>query len=75
MFNAFERVAFDVFPGLAGLWEAAERAAGEPIRLAGAGPTLFWIGEEARTGEVAARLAHLDCTVIPTSTARSQWRP
>jgi len=74
VYNAFERVAFDVFPGLAALWEQAEHATGEPIRLAGAGPALFWIGEERRAAEVAARARALDCDVVATATAGSLWR-
>lgn len=74
IYNAFERVAFDVFPGLAGLWEDLEERIGEPIRLAGAGPTLFWIGPLEEAGVVAAKAAGLPCTVIPTRTSRSLWR-
>lgn len=75
IFNAFERVAFDVFPGLATLWEELETRIGEPIHLAGAGPTLFWIGPVAETDAVAARAQGLACTVIPTRTSASLWRP
>ncbi|MBI2767366.1 MAG: 4-(cytidine 5'-diphospho)-2-C-methyl-D-erythritol kinase [Chloroflexi bacterium] len=74
VFNAFERVAFDVFPGLAPLWEQLEARIGDAVHLAGAGPTLFWIGPPADTMTVAATAAGLDCTVIPTSTAGSPWR-
>jgi 4-diphosphocytidyl-2-C-methyl-D-erythritol kinase len=70
VFNAFERVAFDLFPGLAALWERAERRIGEPVRLAGAGPTLFWIGPRSRVRSVAEAVAGLGCTVIPTATRR-----
>ena len=74
LYNSFERVAFDCFPGLAALWERLEARTGEPVRLAGAGPTLFWIGppeDAARVGEAAAGL---DCAVIATATAGSSWR-
>ncbi|MBI5947445.1 MAG: 4-(cytidine 5'-diphospho)-2-C-methyl-D-erythritol kinase [Chloroflexi bacterium] len=74
VYNAFERVAFDVFPGLASLHERLESGVGEPIRLAGAGPTLFWIGTEARAGAVAAASAGLPCTTIRSATAGSLWR-
>ena len=74
LYNSFERVAFDCFPGLAGLWEQLEARTGEPIRLAGAGPTLFWIGPGDETGRVGEAAAGLDCTVIPTATAGSLWR-
>jgi 4-diphosphocytidyl-2-C-methyl-D-erythritol kinase len=74
VFNSFERVAFDVFPRLGKLWEAIERRTGEPARLAGAGPTLFWIGPPERAAGVAARAQGLACTVIQTATAGSLWR-
>jgi 4-diphosphocytidyl-2-C-methyl-D-erythritol kinase len=73
VFNAFERVAFDLFPGLAGLWQALEERVGEPVRLAGAGPTLFWIGPPHDAGRVAAAAEGLPCTVIASATAPSQW--
>lgn len=68
VFNAFERVAFDLFDDLAALWEQLEGRIGEPVRLAGAGPTLFWIGSEARAAIVAAAAQGLACTVIETAT-------
>ncbi|HSE46928.1 MAG TPA: hypothetical protein VLA89_16535, partial [Gemmatimonadales bacterium] len=74
IFNAFERVAFDMFPGLATLWEELETRVGEPIHLAGAGPTLFWIGPLRESDAVAARAEGLACTVIPTRTSPSLWR-
>ena len=74
LYNSFERVAFDCFPGLAALWEQLEARTGEAIRLAGAGPTLFWIGPLEDAGTVSDAAAGLDCTVIPTATAGSLWR-
>lgn len=74
VFNAFERVAFDVFPELSVLWQQLEDRIGEPVRLAGAGPTLFWIGPPGESQRVAASAAGLPCTVIQTQTARSLWR-
>lgn len=67
--NAFERVAFDVFDGLHDLWAALEGRTGEPIRLAGAGPTLFWIGDERAGASIAGAAAGLACTVIQSATA------
>ncbi len=75
LFNGFERVAFDCFPGLAALRERIEARIGEPVRLAGAGPTLFWIGPPERAEGVRASAAGLDCAVIATATAGSPWRP
>ena len=74
LYNSFERVAFDCFPGLAALWEQLEARTGEAIRLAGAGPTLFWIGATEDAERVSRAAASLDCTVIPTATAGSLWR-
>lgn len=68
VFNAFERVAFELFPWLAGLWEDLEARIGEPVRLAGAGPTLFWIGPSGGT-EVARAAEGAACSVIVTRTA------
>lgn len=69
VYNAFERVAFDLFDGLAALWEGLERRIGEPVRLAGAGPVLFWIGEPGRAVKAAAAAAGSACTIIETATA------
>jgi 4-diphosphocytidyl-2-C-methyl-D-erythritol kinase len=68
VFNAFERVAFELFPGLVGLWEDLETRIGEPVRLAGAGPTLFWIGPSGGT-EVARAAEGAACSVVSTRTA------
>lgn len=74
IYNTFERVAFDLFPGLAEQWEWLERATGAAIRLAGAGPTLFWIGSPGEGEEIARRASGSACTIIPTRTADSLWR-
>lgn len=68
VYNSFERVAFDLFEGLAHLWERLERRVREPVRLAGAGPTLFWIGHERNAPAVAAAAEGLPCTIIETAT-------
>lgn len=74
IYNAFERVAFDVFPGLGRLYETIEERTMGPIRLAGAGPTLFWIGSEFEAARVAEAGEGLPCTTILTRTAHSLWR-
>jgi len=74
IYNAFERVAFDVFPGLGRLYEALEERTGQPIHLAGAGPTLFWIGPESEAIRIAEAGEGLPCTTIRTRTAPSLWR-
>ncbi len=73
VYNAFERVAFAVFDGLADLHAELEARTGEPIRLAGAGPTLFWIGDESGAAAVASAASGRPCTAIRTATARSLW--
>jgi len=69
VFNAFERVAFELFPWLAVLWEDLETRIREPIRLAGAGPALFWIGAAGEGAAIAQRANGSECTVIHTRTA------
>jgi 4-diphosphocytidyl-2-C-methyl-D-erythritol kinase len=66
-FNAFERVAFDLFPWLAELWEDLEQRTGETIRLAGAGPCMFWIGRSGGA-TIATRARGAACEVILTRT-------
>jgi 4-diphosphocytidyl-2-C-methyl-D-erythritol kinase len=75
VYNSFEKVAFDLFAGLATLWEELERRTGEPIWLAGAGPTLFWVGPPDAAADIAARARGADCTIVETATAGSLWRP
>lgn len=74
IYNSFEKVAFDVFPGLGRLHADLEARIGSAIRLAGAGPTLFWIGPPAQRDEVASRAEGADCIVISTATEGSLWR-
>jgi 4-diphosphocytidyl-2-C-methyl-D-erythritol kinase len=74
VYNAFERVAFDVFPGLASLHEQLETRIARPIHLAGAGPTLFWLGDPGARDAVVSVAAGLPCSVIATATAASLWK-
>lgn len=67
--NAFERVAFDLFDGLHGLWLDLETRIGDAVRLCGAGSTLFWIGAPGEAAKVAAAADGALCTVIATATA------
>ncbi|MGE3076770.1 MAG: 4-(cytidine 5'-diphospho)-2-C-methyl-D-erythritol kinase [Dehalococcoidia bacterium] len=69
-FNAFERVAFELFPWLATLWTDLERRTGEIIRLAGAGPCLFWIGPLESAETVARAALGADCQVIQSQTVQ-----
>lgn len=68
-YNAFERVAFTEFPGLGDLKAAIERRITSEVRLAGAGPTLFWIGPPGEGEAVAVQAASLGCSVILTGIA------
>lgn len=72
-YNGFKRVADGAFPGLAALRRSLETATGTPLLLAGAGPTLAWIGAPGAGAAIAARAAGLNCDVLVTSTAESQW--
>ena len=69
VFNAFERVAFDVFPELSRLWLDIEQRLEIALRLAGAGPTLFWIGPMGDGAAIAEAARGADCTIIRTRTA------
>lgn len=58
MFNVFEKVAGDVFPGLEWDRSQIEEAAGTRIHLAGSGPCLYAIlDSEAAAESVASRLS------------------
>lgn len=70
--NSFESVARDVFAGLGALWAELERRCGVPVHLAGAGPTLFWIGPPGAGAPVAKAAAGLQCTVVETRTLQAQ---
>jgi len=66
--NAFERVADELFPGLAE-HRARLSAAGAPwVRLSGAGPTLFTLTARRRTAEAIRKLLGSDppVRVVPT---------
>jgi 4-diphosphocytidyl-2-C-methyl-D-erythritol kinase len=67
--NAFERVAFDEFPGLGEIKREIEGRIGGAVRLSGAGPTLFWIGPPGDEPAIAEAVRGLPCEVIPTRTA------
>ena len=43
LFNAFDQVAFDAFPGLDEYWNAFESMGAREIHLAGSGPSMFAI--------------------------------
>jgi len=69
LFNAFERVAYGQFPELPQLKASIQAAIASPVRLAGAGPTLFWIGAPGGGPAIAAAARGFPCDVILTRTA------
>ena len=57
LFNVFDGIAFDAFPGLEELWKAFEKAGATDIHLAGSGPALFApVDSEAEAEELRGRL-------------------
>ncbi|MDY6918155.1 MAG: 4-(cytidine 5'-diphospho)-2-C-methyl-D-erythritol kinase [Chloroflexota bacterium] len=57
LFNAFERVAFEAFPGLSGYWRRFEELGADGVHLAGSGPSMFTLVEdEGRAGQLWRRL-------------------
>ena len=64
MFNVFERIAFDFFPGLDKYRKTLEKAGAPGVYLAGSGPGLFTFFSEAeKAGELFSRLKkhRLEC--------------
>jgi 4-diphosphocytidyl-2-C-methyl-D-erythritol kinase len=57
MFNVFEKVAFDFFPGLDKYRKTLEEAGAPGVYLAGSGPCLFtFFSEKEKAGELFSRL-------------------
>jgi 4-diphosphocytidyl-2-C-methyl-D-erythritol kinase len=72
LFNVFEKVAFNAFPGLEAYWKRFEQAGAIDIHLVGSGPTLFApVDNEAEAGELQRRIrqqgleAYSVSTVVP----------
>jgi 4-diphosphocytidyl-2-C-methyl-D-erythritol kinase len=64
MFNVFEKVVFDFFPGLDKYRKALQEAGASRVHLAGSGPCLFAFFSEAKeAGELFSRLKkqRLEC--------------
>jgi len=64
MFNVFEKVAFDFFPGLGKYRKTLEEAGAPGVYLAGSGPCLFtFFSGEEKAGELFSRLKkqRLEC--------------
>jgi len=72
--NSFEQVARDLFAGLAGLWSELEESCGMRVHLAGAGPTLFWIGAAGAGPSIATLAAGAACKVVTTRTVSVEER-
>lgn len=69
LFNAFEKVAFDVFPGLRDYRERFVKAGASNVCLAGSGPALFSLVETESVGkEIYGRLygEGLECYLAST---------
>ena len=66
IFNVFDRIAPEAFPGLSDYWQKFELATGSTVHVAGSGPTLFALVEnEVSANEVRARLSGcLECQVV-----------
>ena len=54
LYNTFEMVAFDFFPGLSEQWQKLLRAGARGVHLAGSGPTLFTLVSDKAEGETLA---------------------
>jgi 4-diphosphocytidyl-2-C-methyl-D-erythritol kinase len=74
LFNVFEQVAFDFFPGLSGYRFLFIKAGARSVHLAGSGPSLFTIVPDKALGEaICNRLenegleAHLAQAVKPSN--------
>lgn len=58
IFNVFEKVAWDVFPGLGEYRDILKKLSGNDAHLAGSGPVLFTLVEdESKAGELHGKLA------------------
>jgi len=75
LFNVFDEVAFDAFPGLEEFWKCFQHAGALDIHLAGSGPALFApVDGEAEVGQLRGRLcqqgleAYSVSSVVPKMT-------
>ena len=73
--NSFDRVARRVFPRLGALWGEIEDRCSTSIHLAGAGPTLFWIGPTGAGARIARLATGTACQVVTTATIGPRQRP
>ncbi len=69
LFNVFDSVAFDAFPGLEDYWRRFAEAGAKDIHLAGSGPALFApVDNKSRAKEIQQRLRQqkLESYVVST---------
>ena len=55
LFNVFEQVASQLYPGIDHVWSVLEEVSGQSVHLSGAGPTLFCLVDGPITGEAIVR--------------------
>ena len=73
LFNVFDKVAFDAFPGLEDYWRRFEEKGGKNIHLVGSGLALFApVDSEDKAGEVCQRLCQQGLEAYSVSTVLPQ---
>lgn len=73
LFNVFDKIAFDAFPGLEGWWKRFERAGAGHIHLAGSGPALFApVASEAEARDLYSRLSQQGLETYAVSAIMTQ---
>ena len=69
LFNTFENVAFEAFPGLAAAREHLLKLGADNVHLAGSGPTLFTLApDKARAEELRALLRNQNISAFAAET-------
>ncbi len=73
LFNVFDKVAFDAFPGLETYWKRLEQAVATDIHVVGSGPALFaTVDGEAEAEKVHRRLCQQGLEAYSVSTILNQ---
>ena len=69
LFNVFDRIAFDAFPGLEDYWKRLEKTGAKNIHLVGSGPTLFApTDDETEAERICGLLCHQGLEAYAVST-------
>jgi 4-diphosphocytidyl-2C-methyl-D-erythritol kinase len=69
LFNVFDKVALDAFPGLEDYWGRFEEVGAEYIHLAGSGPALFMlVDSEAQAEKMCSLLVQQGLEAYAVST-------